>query len=75
LFTVTHAAQTTWFGVPVSAHPADWFSHGKAAGPIRNQEMLAMEAPALVVAFPGGRGTADMVRRARKAGVDVLEVK
>lgn len=31
--------------------------------------------PDLVVAFPGGRGTADMVQRARAAGVEVLEVK
>jgi hypothetical protein len=28
----------------------------------------------LVVAFPGGRGTADMVARARAAGVEVREV-
>jgi hypothetical protein len=30
--------------------------------------------PDLVVAFPGGRGTADMVRRAKAAGCEVLEV-
>lgn len=52
-----------------------------AAGPWRNGEMLRLEhAPdkgrqiAHVVAFPGSRGTADMVRRARAAGIDVLEV-
>lgn len=54
------------------AHPADWKTHGKAAGAIRNQEMLDSGVD-LVVAFPGGRGTADMVRRARKAGVEVRE--
>lgn len=53
---------------------ADWAKHGKAAGPIRNQHMLDHCKPDLVVAFPGGRGTADMVARARKAGVKVLEV-
>lgn len=52
---------------------ADWVSFGKAAGPIRNQRMLDDHKPDLVVAFPGGAGTADMVRRARKAGVDVWE--
>lgn len=53
---------------------ADWTRYGKRAGPIRNQQMLD-ERPDLVVAFPGGRGTADMVRRARAAGVEVIEVE
>lgn len=53
---------------------ANWKKHGKAAGPIRNQRMLDEGQPALVVAFPGGRGTADMVRRARASGVPVIEV-
>ena len=60
--------------VAVRAHPADWTDLGRAAGPIRNQEMLDEEKPDLVIAFPGGRGTADMVRRAREAGVPVREV-
>lgn len=51
---------------------ADW-ALGPAAGPIRNQQMLDEGKPELVVAFSGGRGTADMVRRARVAGVRVLE--
>lgn len=51
---------------------ADWGKHGRAAGPIRNQRMLDEGKPDLVVAFPGGRGTADMVRRAKAAGVEVL---
>lgn len=53
---------------------ADWKAHGRAAGPIRNQEMLDDSQPKLVVAFPGGRGTADMVRRAKSAGVEILKV-
>jgi predicted polyphosphate/ATP-dependent NAD kinase len=52
--------------------PADWKAHGRAAGPIRNQRMLDEHKPDLVLAFPGGKGTADMVRRARSAGVPVL---
>ena len=55
--------------------PADWIRHGRAAGPIRNEQMLREGCPDLVVAFhddPGlGRGTADMVRRALAAGVPV----
>ena len=61
-------------GVTVEAHPADWKKHGRSAGPIRNQKMLE-EKPDLVVAFPGGRGTADMVRRAKQAGLEVVMVE
>jgi hypothetical protein len=50
---------------------ADWHTHGRAAGPIRNQRMLDEGKPDLVIAFPGGRGTADMIRRAEAAGVEV----
>jgi hypothetical protein len=45
------------------------------AGPRRNARMLADSKPNLVVAFKGGRGTADMVRRAKAAGVRVIEVR
>ena len=57
----------------VLAFPADWAKHGKAAGPIRNQQMLTEGKPDLVVAFPGGKGTADMVARTRKAGIPLLQ--
>lgn len=50
---------------------AEWDRYGKAAGAIRNQQMLIEGKPDLVLAFPGGRGTADMVRRARQAGIEV----
>jgi hypothetical protein len=53
------------------AFPADWEKHGNAAGPIRNQQMLDEGKPDMVIAFPGGIGTANMVRLARKAGVPV----
>lgn len=53
--------------------PADW-SLGKKAGPLRNQKMLDEGKPDLVLAFPGGRGTADMVARAQASGVPVTKV-
>lgn len=59
----------------VVAVPAAWDIHGRGAGPIRNQRMIDEHHPHLVVAFPGGKGTADMVRRARAAGIDVAEIK
>ncbi len=54
---------------------ADWKALGKAAGPARNATMLAEARPDLVVAFPGKRGTADMVRKAYAAEVPVTRVK
>jgi hypothetical protein len=60
--------------VKIEEYPADWDKLGGAAGPIRNQRMLDEGKPDVVVAFPGGRGTADMVRRSRAAGVRVIEV-
>lgn len=56
-------------------YPADWNKHGKAAGPIRNRQMLDEGKPDLVVAFPGGKGTADMVKVAKARGFEVMEIK
>jgi hypothetical protein len=57
---------------------ANWAEHGKAAGPIRNQRMLDEGKPDVVVAFHDSlatsKGTADMVRRAVKAGLPVYVV-
>ena len=57
--------------VQVETYPADWNAHGKAAGHMRNQRMLTEGKPDGIIAFPGGRGTADMTRRARRAGIPV----
>jgi len=59
--------------------PAQWQLHGRAAGPIRNRELLEQAvaravahtspgsiASVLVVAFPGGAGTASLVKEARR---------
>lgn len=54
-------------------YPADWETHGKAAGPMRNQLMVDEGKPDACVAFPGGRGTADMIARCKKAGIPVWE--
>lgn len=50
---------------------AEWKKFGRAAGAIRNQRMLTEGRPDMIVAFPGGKGTADMVRRAQTAGIKV----
>ena len=61
-------------GIQVEVFPADWKKHGKAAGPIRNAAMLKA-TPDIVVAFPGGRGTANMILQASSAGVHVLHAE
>lgn len=60
-------------GVNAVRFPADWETHGRAAGPIRNQDMVD-DGAIVVVAFPGGRGTADLMKRARRAGITVMEI-
>lgn len=59
--------------IPTLAYPAEWEKHGRAAGPIRNQRMIDYGKPDIVVAFPGGRGTGDMINRAESAGLFVLK--
>lgn len=65
------AAIAIEWGLTVDPHRADWARHGSpAAAHIRNQEMVDLGAD-VVLAFPGGTGTADCVRRAKKAGIPV----
>ncbi len=61
-------------GIAHHVFKADWEALGAKAGPARNQQMLEEGRPDLVVAFPGGGGTAHMVRLAREAGVEVIEI-
>lgn len=68
-------------GIDCRTFWANWTKYGKSAGPRRNAQMLDYvltkahmlpDSTALVVAFPGGRGTADMVARAQVKGVPVV---
>jgi len=54
-------------------HPADWTRLGKAAGPIRNQEMVDAGAD-MVYAFPtpASRGTLDCMARAWVRGIPIF---
>lgn len=63
-----------WAGerqIPRTMFRADWNRYGRSAGPIRNKAMA--EYGHALVAFPGGRGTADMVRRAGEQGLRVFD--
>lgn len=53
---------------------ADWQRYGRRAGAIRNKQMLDEGHPDLVIAFPGGPGTAMMVELAQARGIRVIEV-
>jgi len=65
-----------------AVYEADWDKYKKAAGHIRNQLMIDSEVPKVngiyqnkniyLIAFPGGKGTEDMVRRGMKAGLTVI---
>lgn len=59
-------------GVTNEPRPADWKGRGKAAGPIRNGEMVAAGAE-ICLAFPGpgSSGTWDCIRQAADAGIHV----
>lgn len=60
--------------VQMATYAADWKGQGKKAGPLRNQRMLEDFRPDLVLACPGGAGTADCVARAKLLGIPVRSV-
>jgi hypothetical protein len=61
-------------GVDAVTYWANWTKYDNRAGPIRNAKMLARGLPNLVVAFPGGGGTDNMVSQARDKNLEVIEV-
>lgn len=71
------------FRVRGEKHPAEWDKHGKAAGPLRNQQMVDAGADlCLAFRYMGSKGTNDCVNRAGVAGIpirllelDLIELK
>lgn len=61
-------------GIEIHEFKADWARHGRAAGPMRNRAMLVRGQPDVVVAFPGGAGTANMLQQAGATGIRIIEV-
>ena len=62
-------------GLSVELHPADWAKHGRAAGPIRNEEMASV-ADALIAFWDGqSRGTKNMIDTANAKGLKVAIVR
>lgn len=60
-------------GEDLLSFPADWDKHHKAAGVIRNQQMIDEGKPNIVYAFHNNihesKGTKDMIKRSLKAKI------
>lgn len=61
-------------GITHEVFEANWEKYGKAAGPRRNENMVWSCPNAIIVAFPGGAGTANCVETALKDGRVVFKV-
>lgn len=59
-------------GIKAATIKADWRKHGRQAAAKRNQKMLDLGRPILLLAWPGGAATRDLIRRAEAAGVAVI---
>ena len=59
--------------ISIKQFPADWAGQGRKAGPLRNQQMA--DYADVCIAFPGGKGTEDMVRKATKRGLRVFDLR
>ena len=46
---------------------------GRSGGPVRNKNMIRHGKPDMLIAFPGGRGTANCVHEAKSAGVPIRD--
>lgn len=65
-------------GIKVISFPAKWNEYGRAAGPIRNQQMLDEGNPDFIIAFHNdirnSKGTKDMITRAQNHAIDYVVV-
>lgn len=61
--------------IPVVTFPADWPAYGAGAGPRRNLQMFREGQPDVVVAFPGERGTRNMIQQAKTFMCPVIDLR
>ncbi len=59
-------------GIQVITYWANWEKHGKAAGHIRNGLILTKSGAQVLLAGPGGKGTANMISQAEKRGLEII---
>lgn len=61
-------------GIKIEKYPAMWRMYGPFAGPMRNALMISQGRPRIGVAFPGNKGTADMVNKLKLAGIKTYHI-
>ncbi len=61
--------------IRVREFPAAWNAYGKGAGPIRNEAMATVAAFGICIAFPGNRGTANMVECGRQGNMYIIDLR
>ena len=57
--------------IPLKKFPAEWKKYGRAAGPIRNKQMVEYSDQLIAFIYPNSRGTANMINQAKKLGLKV----
>jgi hypothetical protein len=65
-------------GLEVVEFPADWKRYGRAAGPVRNKQMLEVKPDLVAYAHDDletSKGTKNMVKQAQEAGVAVRNIR
>ena len=68
------------YDYPLKIFPAEWDKYGKAAGPIRNEQMAKYAAEAdmgILIAFPIGesKGTRNMIKLAQQYGLEICVIE
>lgn len=63
------------FGLPLQTFPAAWKTHGNAAGPIRNKQMIDEGKPSIAIGLPGNRGTRNMAKQCVARGVRLIKLE
>jgi hypothetical protein len=61
-------------GIPIVRYPPNWERFGHRSEMLRNMFMIKDSRPDLLVAFPGGENTADLIQRAVNTGIAVLKI-
>jgi hypothetical protein len=62
-------------GLRIEIHKADWQKHGKAAGPIRNAEMIAKARHCIALWDGKSPGTAMTIKTAKRKGLAVTVIQ
>ncbi len=58
-------------GIPLTEFPANWAQYGRAAGPIRNKQLVQASDAVLAFSAPTSTGTRNTITLAEKQGLPV----